>query len=139
MNTANHIHSDLTEKLIGYFYKVYNKLGYGFKEKIYERAFIIELEREGLNFTSQKTFKVFYDGIEVGKHIPDLLVEDTILIEHKAAIAIVPSHEDQLKNSLRATDLEVGLLFNYGVTPQFKRKVFSNEFKKHPILNKSKS
>ncbi len=131
MNTSNHIYSELTEKLIGFFYKVYNKLGYGFKEKVYERAFLIELEREKLNFAAQKVFKVYYDGIEVGKYTPDLLVEDAIVIEHKAAITIVPGHEEQLRNSLRATDLEVGLLFNYGLTPQFKRKVFANESKKH--------
>jgi len=131
MSTANHIHSELTEKLIGCFYKVYNKLGYGFREKVYERAFLIEIEREGLRFESQKAVKVYYDGIDVGSYTPDLLVESKIVIEHKATAIMVPDFEEQLKNSLRATDFEVGLLFNFGVTPQFRKKVFSNEFKKH--------
>jgi len=131
MSKSNFIHSELTEKIIKCFYKVYNKLGYGFLEKVYERALIIELERAGLSFTNQQTIKVYYDEFEVGKYTPDLLVENIVVIENKAAITIHPSHEDQLKNALRATNFEVGLLLNFGITPQFKRKVFSNEFKAH--------
>ena len=131
MSQSNHMHSELTEKLIGIFFKVYNKLGYGFKEKVYERAYIIELNRAGLNFNSQKTYKVYYDDIEIGKYTPDLLVDEKVVVEHKAASCILEKDEEQLRNALRATDLEVGLIFNFGVTPQFKRRVFSNEFKKH--------
>src|SRR6187455_1153228 len=131
MNNSNFIHSEITNKIINCFYKVYNKLGYGFYEKIYERALLIELNRAGIKYVSQKTVKVFYDEFEIGKYTPDVLVENLVVIENKAAVTISAAHEDQLKNALRATDFEVGLLLNFGITPQFKRKVFANEFKNH--------
>ena len=131
MDKSNFIHSALTDKIISCYYKVYNKLGYGFLEKVYERALLIELERAGLMFSSQQMFKVYYDTVEVGRFTPDIVVEDIVVIENKAAITLNSAHEDQLKNALRATDFEVGLLLNFGITPQFKRKVFANEFKSH--------
>ena len=136
MNKSNFIHSEITEKIISCFYKVYNKLGYGFLEKVYEKALLIELERSGLRYSAQKSVKVYYDEFEIGKYIPDVIVEDLVVIENKAAITISAAHEEQLRNALRSTDCEVGLLLNFGITPQFKRKVFANEFKNHKTNNK---
>jgi GxxExxY protein len=130
MVQSNYIHSEITDKIINCFYTVYNELGYGFLEKVYERALIIELVKAGFHIASQKCFKVYYHGEVVGNYVPDILVEGLVVIEVKAVITIHHSHEDQLKNALRATDFEVGLLFNFGVVPQLKRKVFANEFKK---------
>lgn len=131
MENKNYIHSELTEKIINCFYKVYNKLGYGFLEKVYERALLIELERAELSCQNQQRIKVFYDEFEVGNYVPDLLIEKKVVVEIKAAITIVGSHEDQLRNALKATEMEVGLLLNFGIIPQFKRKASANEFKSH--------
>lgn len=135
MENKNYIHSELTEKIIYCFYKVYNKLGYGFLEKVYERALLIELGRAGLSCLNQQRIKVFYDDCEVGTYVPDLLIENKVVVEIKAAISMIESHEDQLRNALKASDLEVGLLLNFGTKPQFRRKVSANEFKGH-IKNK---
>lgn len=96
---------------------------------MYDKAFRIELKEAGLKFISQPRIKVFYKGNEIGVYIPDILVEDCVLIENKAAITLIASHEDQLRNALKASNLEVGLLFNFGLVPQFKRKVVNKEFK----------
>jgi GxxExxY protein len=133
MDNLNYKHSEITEKIINCFYKVYNKLGYGFLEKVYERAMLIELERAGLKYLNQKKIKIFYDGIELASYTPDLLVENCVVVENKAAITLHSSHEDQLKNALRASEMEVGLLFNFGIKPEFRRKVFANEFKKNRL------
>ena len=112
------------------FYKVYNTLGYGFLEKVYENALYIELLRNGISCRKQAPIKVFYDGIQVGEYFADIIVEEGIIIELKAAEGLVEEHEYQLINYLKATNIEVGLLLNFGKEPQFKRKVFSNERKK---------
>ena len=122
----NYKHSELTEKIIKAFYKVYNTLGYGFLEKVYENALFIELESIGLNIKKQEPIKVYYEGKEVGVYFSDLIVEDTIIIELKAVESISEEHESQLINYLKATDLEVGLLVNFGKKPEVKRKVYSN-------------
>jgi GxxExxY protein len=130
MENSNYIHSDLTNQIIACFYKVYNKLGHGFLEKVYDSAMKIELHRAGLNFVSQPPVFVYYDEFLVGKYVPDLIVESLVVVENKAVATLVHAHEDQLKNALRATDLEAGLIFNFGVIPQLKRKVALNESKK---------
>ncbi len=122
-------HSDLTDKIIKAFYTVYNKLGYGFLEKVYENALLIELTKCGLKAVSQIPIKVYYDGLDVGMYFADLIVNDLVIIELKAAEGLIEEHEAQLVNYLKATDIEVGLLLNFGKTPQFKRKVFSAEYK----------
>ena len=120
-------HSEVTEKIIKAFYKVYNSLGHGFLEKVYENALIIELKNEGLSVSRQKPITVFYNEFEVGNYFADLVVENKVIIELKATEGIREEHEAQLINYLRATDIEVGLLLNFGVKPQFKRKIFSNK------------
>lgn len=122
--------SDLTKKVLRCFYTVYNKLGYGFLEKVYEKALLLELQKNGLIANRQMPLKVYYDTVEVGTYFADIIVNDVIIIEIKAAEGLLDVHEAQLINYLKATDIEVGLLLNFGKTPQCKRKVFSNRFKK---------
>ncbi len=117
---------DLTENIIGCFYNVYNILGYGFLEKVYENAMLVELRKNGLSCNAQQKIKVYYDNVQVGLYYADILVEEKVIIEIKAAESIIEAHELQLINYLKATDIEVGLLLNFGKTPQFKRKIFSN-------------
>lgn len=119
----------LTRQIIGAFFRVYNRLGYGFLEKVYERALAIELREKGLRVVCQKPVKVFYEGRMVGDYFADLVVEDSVIVELKAAETLHPAHEAQLVNYLRATEIEVGLLLNFGTKPQFSRKVFTNDKK----------
>ena len=119
-------YSDLTELIIKCFYKVYNELGYGFLEKVYQNALLIELQNEELDVISQKQIKVFYQGEEIGEYYADSVVEEVVILELKAVGTIAKEHEFQLINYLRATNIEVGLLLNFGKKPEFKRKVFSN-------------
>jgi len=124
------MHKEITNKIIKAFYKVYNVLGYGFLEKVYENAMVVELRKSGLGVVSQKNIKVFYESEEVGDYFADLLVEDTVIVELKAAKAICEEHEAQLTNYLKATSIELGLLLNFGYKPKFKRKIFENRLKK---------
>lgn len=124
----NFKHSEITNLIIKAFYNVYNQLGHGFLEKVYERAMMLELPKHDLWFECQKNIKVFYDGIEVGDYFADLIVNDSVIVELKAVDALAPEHEVQLVNYLKATKTEVGLLLNFGPKPQFKRRVFSNSY-----------
>lgn len=126
MNTEQFIHSDLTEKIIKAFYKVYNTLGYGFLEKVYENALYIELTEMGLLVEKQKSITVYYEEEEVGLYFADIIVEDRVIIELKIADTLSKEHEFQLLNYLKATEIEVGLLLNFGKKPELKRKIFSN-------------
>lgn len=123
------LHKEITDKVLKSFYKVYNELGFGFLEKVYENALAIELQRAGLSFYKQRPVEVFYDQINVGTYYADIVVNDVVIIELKAAECLVEAHELQLVNYLKATQLEVGLLLNFGKTPSFKRKIFSNDKK----------
>jgi GxxExxY protein len=123
------IHEELTSKIIGAFYVVYNTLGYGFLEKVYENALVIELRKLGMLVEQQKKIDVFYDGQRVGEYYADILVDEYVVLELKAADALAPEHEAQLINYLKATDLEVGLLFNFGSKPQFARRILTNDRK----------
>lgn len=127
MKYDNYKHTDLTEKIIKAFYKVYNTLGFGFLEKVYENALFIELRSMGLFVEKQRRIKVFYESQEVGDYFADLIVDEKVIIELKASEALCEEHEFQLINYLKATEIEVGLLLNFGKKPEFKRKIFSNE------------
>lgn len=122
---ADFKYKELTETVIQAFYRVYNKLGYGFLEKVYENAFMIELGKAGMSAVSQFPIRVMYDGEIIGEYFADILVDNKVIIEIKAAKQLAKEHEAQLLNYLRATDIEVGLLVNFGVKPEIKRKVFS--------------
>jgi len=126
---TEYLHSDLTGKIIKAYYRVYNTLGYGFLEKVYERAMIIELKHAGLKSVSQHPIKVYYEGEDVGDYYADIIVDDRVILELKAAVSICEEHEAQLLNYLRATDIEVGLLLNFGKKPEHKRKLFENRLK----------
>jgi GxxExxY protein len=124
------LHKDITDKIIKAFYKVYNELGYGFLEKVYQNALVIELTEMGLQCEKQKQIKVYYHEQMVGEYFADLIVDECVIIELKAAETLVEEHEFQLINYLKATEIEVGLLLNFGKKPQFKRKIFTNDKKK---------
>ena len=122
-------HKDLTDKVLKAFYKVYNTLGYGFLEKVNERALIFELGSLGLRAARQQPIKVYYGGSLVGDYFADIVVENKVIIEVKIAEAIGEAHIAQLRNYLKATEIEVGLLLNFGPDPRFARKIFSNDHK----------
>lgn len=117
-------YEDLTEKIIGAFFRVYNVLGYGFLEKVYERALVVEFGRMGLKFGRQVPVKVCYEGVNVGDYIADFIVEGKVVVEIKAIRELTDCDGKQLLNYLRITDKDVGLLLNFGREPEFKRKVF---------------
>ncbi|MVM41534.1 GxxExxY protein [Spirosoma sp. HMF3257] len=130
MNTS-YQHSDLTHLILKAFFNVYNTLGYGFLEKVYENAMHLEINKLGLSCIAQQPIDVYYDKEKVGLYYADLVVNDCIIVELKAATGLAPEHEAQLTNYLKATDIEVGLLLNFGREPQYKRKAFANNRKNH--------
>jgi GxxExxY protein len=123
-------HSDLTEKIIGVFYDVYNELGYGFLESTYAEALVVALEESGLGTAREVPVPVWFRGRKVGQYYADLIVGGVVLLELKAARTLDSTHEAQLLHYLRATQVEVGLLLNFGLRPQFRRLLFDNERKK---------
>ena len=123
-------HQEITDKIIKAYYNVYNTLGYGFLEKVYENALMIELKSFGLSCVKQKPILVYFKENCVGEYFADIIVENCVILELKAAEALVEEHEAQLLNYLKATEIEVGLLLNFGKKPQFKRQIFDNKFKK---------
>ena len=124
------LYKDTTDKILKAFYKVYNELGFGFLEKVYQNALYIELTAMGLYCKKQSQIKVYYKEQLVGEYFADIIVNESIIIELKAAEALVEEHEYQLINYLKATEIEVGLLLNFGKEPVFKRKLFTNDKKK---------
>ena len=123
------LHEELTNAIIKTFYEVYNELGYGFLEKVYQNSLYLELKNKGYKVEAQKKILVYYKGIEVGEYYADLIVEDKIILELKAADCIIKDFENQILNYLRGTDCEVGLLLNFGKKPEFRRKIFENHRK----------
>jgi len=120
---------DTTDKIISCFYKVYNTLGYGFLEKVYENALIHELKKQGFNASAQFPVEVFYDDEKVGIYFADINVDSKIILEVKTTGVIAKEHEPQLINYLKATNIEVGLVLNFGKKPEFKRKIYTNDLK----------
>ena len=130
MNTDSTLkYQELSDKIIAVFFKVYNTLGYGFLEKIYENAMMIEFRKESIKAVAQVPIKVKYDNEIIGEYFADVLVDNKIIIEVKATSALIKEHEAQLLNYLKATDIEVGLLVNFGPKLEFKRKIYDNEKK----------
>ncbi len=122
-----YLHKDLTATIISCFYTVYNQLGYGFLEKVYENALKIELKKHSLKVEAQRPIHVYYEQKVVGEYFADLIIEDKIIVEIKAAEALCKAHEVQLINYLKATQIEIGLLLNFGKKPEIKRKIYSNK------------
>ena len=123
------IHQEITSEIIQCFYKVYNSLGFGFLEKVYENALYLEMINHGLSCRKQVPITVFYHGSAVGDYYADIIVDDKIILELKAAETLVEEHELQLINYLKATKIEIGLLLNFGKEPQIKRKILTNNRK----------
>jgi GxxExxY protein len=123
-------HSELTQKIIGVFYDVYNELGYGFLESTYAEALMVALEETGLRAAREVPVPVWFRGRKIGQYYADLMVGEVVLLELKAARTLESAHEAQLLHYLRATEHEVGLLLNFGMRPQFRRLLFDNERKK---------
>ena len=122
-------HKTLTAAIISIFYKVYNSLGYGFLEKVYENAMMYEFKKAEIPAVSQSPIKVLYEEEVMGEYFADILVDDKVIVEIKAAKSLTPDHKAQLLNYLKATDKEVGLLLNFGPKPEISRKVFDNNKK----------
>ena len=123
------LYKEISNKIIHAFYKVNNTLGYGFLEKVYENAMVIELNKGGLETRQQKNIKVFYEGNQVGDYFADLLINNCIILELKARERLHKEHEYQLINYLKATNIELGFLFNFGEKAEFVRKIFTNDRK----------
>ena len=114
----------VTETIIGCAYRVYNKMGFGFLESVYEKCMVIELQKEGLDTESHKPIEVYYDGEIVGEFVGDMIVSDTIIWELKSVRQVIKAHETQLVNYLVATGKPVGLILNFGERKvEIKRKV----------------
>ena len=124
-------YEEKTGKIIQTFFDVYNDLGYGFREKVYENALAIALQDVGFEVNQQHQIMAYFHGREIGEYFADLLVDNLIIVEIKASRHLIEENEAQLLNYLKATFYEVGLLFNFGIKPEFKRKFFSNERKGH--------
>ena len=127
-------HENLTGQIIKAFYAVYNELGYGFLEKVYENALALELESMGLAVRRQQPTRVYYFGRQVGDYYADLVVENLVIIELKCAEGICEAFEAQLLNYLKATDIEIGLLFNFRPKPELRRKIFTNDKRRNREL-----
>ncbi len=124
------LHKEITDQILKAFYRVYNTLGDGFLEKVYENALAIELRALGLQVAQQKQIKVYYGSSPVGDYYADLVINGVVIIEVKAATALRPAHDAQIGNYLKATDIEVGMLLNFGEKPEFKRRLLTNDRKK---------
>lgn len=128
-----YLHSDITGEILKAFYDVYNELGYGFLERVFKNALYKELTKQGFDCSTERSIPVYYQGEVVGDFFADIIVDNTIILELKAVKTILPEHEAQLMNYLRATDAEVGLLLNFGPNPQQRRIVFTNDKKKNIV------
>lgn len=126
------LHNEITDKIIYCFYRVYNKLQYGYLEKVYQNALVIELKKQGLLVETQKKLPVYYDDILVGVYYADIVVNDLVILELKTVDTLLEEHFNQLKSYLRSTHMEVGLLLNFGPKAEFKRCFFTNDKKNFP-------
>lgn len=126
---AKMLYEELTGKIIGAFYQVYNDLGYGFLEKVYENALAHKLRQAGLTVQQQHPIRVYYEGLIVGDFYADMLIDERVILELKTAEAIAPAFQAQLINYLKATPIELGLLLNFGPKPEFKRQLLTNDRK----------
>ncbi len=138
MNTDRFKYKDITEIILRSFYEVYNELGDGFLESVYENALYLVLTGYGLSIERQKYISVFFRGNIIGDFKTDLIANEKVIVELKAVRTLDPAHEAQLINYLKATDIEVGLLLNFGRRPEFKRFVYDNK-RKNISANQRKS
>ena len=130
-NYDNFKHTELTSAIIKAAYYVFDYHGFGHTESVYENSMQIRLEKIGLSGVLQQPIKVYFERHIVGDFKADIVVENTVIVELKAVEQLHPKHEVQLVNYLKSTAIEVGLLINFGEELTIKRKVFSNERKRH--------
>lgn len=123
------LHKPITDAILKVYYEVYNQLGYGFLEKVYQNAMYFELKSLGYKVEAQKQINVYFKKQLVGEYYSDLLVEDKVIVELKACELIMNVHVAQIMNYLKATPIEVGLLLNFGDEPEFKRIIYTNNRK----------
>ncbi|MEE9523515.1 MAG: GxxExxY protein [Thermodesulfovibrionales bacterium] len=129
MKTDQIKHKDITEKILKGFYDVYNELNSGFLESVYESAMEIALTGQKLSVERQREVSVYFRGNNIGNYKADMIIDNMVIVGLKAAHHIDPVHEAQLINYLRATDIEIGLLLNFGRKPEFKRLIYENNRK----------
>lgn len=125
------VHQEITRSIIGAFYTVYDKLGYGFLEAPYVKAMVLELRKRGHKVACNVSLPVYYDDVQVGRYFVDLLVEDVVAVEVKARVALGEADQRQLRNYIKAGGFKVGLLLNFGAAPKFRRLVADYEL--HPL------
>ncbi|MBG6110860.1 GxxExxY protein [Flavobacterium sp. CG_9.10] len=126
---ANLLHESITNVILKVYYEVYNELGSGFLEKVYQKAMYFELISLRYKVEAQKQIKVYFKNQLVGEYYSDLLVEDKVIVELKLTELLMNIHIAQIMNYLKATSIEVGLLLNFGEEPEFKRLIFTNDRK----------
>jgi GxxExxY protein len=131
------LESAVTQRVIGGFFTVFNELGYGYLESVYQRALAVELAKRGLHVQVQAPVEVTYDGVVVGAFRADIVVEARVVLELKSGRALAPEHEMQLLNYLKATEMEVGLLLHFGPKPRFRRLVWTNRSRPRSNLPRS--
>ena len=131
---TNLLHKKITDDILKVYYDIYNQLGYGFLEKVYQNSMYLELKSKGYKVEAQKQIKVYFKNQLVGEYYADLLTEDKIIIELKACELLMNVHIAQLMNYLKATEIEVGLLLNFGEEPEFKRIIYTNDRKTYKNL-----
>ena len=129
MNADRFKYKEITDIILRSFYEVYNELGDGFLESVYENALYIVLTGYGLYVERQKDISVFFRGNIIGDFKADLIVNEKVIVELKAVRTLNPAHVAQLINYLKATNVEVGLLLNFGKKPEFKRFIYDNKRK----------
>ncbi|MDR2968082.1 MAG: GxxExxY protein [Tannerellaceae bacterium] len=134
--TTDYLLKEETDLIIKAFYDVYNALGYGFLERVYQNALFFELCKQGFNCKTSQPINVYYNKQLVGEYYADIVVDNKIILELKAVDTICHQHELQLLNYLKATPIEVGLLLNFGQKPQIRRKIFTNDYKIHLMGNR---
>ncbi|WP_264520218.1 GxxExxY protein [Flavobacterium sp. N1994] len=125
------LHKKISDAVLKAYYDVYNQLGYGFLEKVYQNAMYLELKSLGYTVEAQKQIKVYFKNQLVGEYYADIVIEEKIIIEIKACELLMSVHIAQLMNYLKATEVEVGLLLNFGEEPEFKRIIYTNDRKKN--------
>ena len=124
------LHKELTDEIIDAFFEVYDVQGYGYLERVYQNSLYLELIDRGYKVEAQKEIKIYYKSREVGVYFADLVINDLVILELKAAETLTDIHEAQLVNYLRGTVYEVGYVLNFGPKPEFSRKIFTNDRKK---------
>lgn len=122
-------HFEISGKVLRAFYDVYNELGHGFLESVYQQAFVIAARDLGLQVQEQVPIPVFFRGHNIGEFRADLLVEGSLLVELKAAKCLESKHTAQVINYLKATDIEIAMLLNFGPKPEFKRVILDRAAK----------